>query len=313
MIVHTTRGSPFAQGERALLQTYANQAAVAIQRAGLIESLWLKIEQLEAAQEQLAHKERLERELELARQVQQSVLPRTFPQVPGYSFAALNEPARRVGGDFYDVIPLDDEHFGLAVADVSDKGMPAAVYMALTRSLLLAEARRDLSPRSVLDNVNRLLLELGAPGPGGRPAFVSVFYGVVEAASRRLTYVRAGHDRPLLLRGKRVLSLHGQGTVLGILGANQLRLSEERIVLAPEDRLVLYTDGLTDVVAPDERMFSLEQLKALLLSCAGLRAEELCRVIFDRLGAFRGAAEQSDDMTMLVMQVARSGDRPQQS
>jgi serine phosphatase RsbU (regulator of sigma subunit) len=310
MVVHTARGSPFTPGEVALLQTYANQAAMAIQRARLVESLWTKIDQLKAAQEQLAQKERLERELELARQVQQSVLPTTFPSVPGYAFAALNEPARRVGGDFYDVIRLDDEHFGVAVGDVSDKGMPAAVYMALTRSLLLAEARRDLSPRAVLGNVNRLLLELGAPGPGGSPAFVSVFYGVVVAATRRLIYTRAGHDRPLLLRGSAVQSLEGQGTVLGILGANQIHLSEEQIVLAPEDRLVLYTDGLTDVVAPDDRMYSLNQFRALLRSCARVSAEELCRVTFERLGAFRGAAEQYDDMTMLVVQVARSGDRP---
>jgi sigma-B regulation protein RsbU (phosphoserine phosphatase) len=212
-----------------------------------------------------------------------------------------------VGGDFYDVIHLDDEHFGVAVADVSDKGMPAAVYMALTRSLLLAEARRDLSPCAVLDNVNRLLLELGAPGPGGAPSFVSVFYGVVEAATRQLTYTRAGHDRPLLLRGRDVLPLQGQGTVLGILGASELRLSEEQIALAPEDRLVLYTDGLTDVVAPDDRMFSLDRLKALLQCCAAASADELCRMIFERLGAFRGAAEQYDDMTMLVVQVARLG------
>jgi serine phosphatase RsbU (regulator of sigma subunit) len=303
IVVHTTRNSSFTPGEAALLQTFANQTAIAIQRAGLVKSLLQKIEQLEAAQDQLAQKERLERELELARQVQQSLLPRTFPQVPGYAFAALNEPARQVGGDFYDVIHLDDQHFGLAIADVSDKGMPAAVYMALTRSLLLAEARRDLSPRAVLHNVNRLLLELGAPGPGGAPAFVSVFYGVVEAATGRLVYTRAGHDRPLLLRGGEVLSLHGQGTVLGILRSSQLRLSEEPVVLAAGDRLILYTDGLTDVVAPDERMFSLDRLKALLGSCAALPAEELCRAIFERLGEFRGRAEQYDDMTMLVMQV----------
>jgi serine phosphatase RsbU (regulator of sigma subunit) len=303
MVVHTTRGRAFAPGEVSLLQTYANQAAIAIQRAGLVESLWLKIEQLKAAQEGLAHKERLLRELELARQVQQSVLPRTFPRVPGYTFAALNEPARQVGGDLYDVILLDQGHFGLAVADVSDKGMPAAVYMALTRSLLLAEARRDLSPRSVLGNVNRLLIELGAPGPGGTSAFVSVFYGVVEAATRRLIYARAGHDRPLLLRGEGVLSLQGEGIVLGILGADQLCLSEEQIVLEPEDRLVLYTDGLTDVVAPDDRMYSLDEFRALLKTCATASAGELCRLVFEQLAEFRGVAEQSDDMTMLVMQV----------
>jgi serine phosphatase RsbU (regulator of sigma subunit) len=303
MIVHTTRGSPFTPGEVNLLQTYASQAAVAIQRAGLVESLWLKIAELEAAQEQLAQKERLVRELELARQVQQSVLPRTFPELPGYTFAALNEPARQVGGDFYDVIDLDGEHFGLAVADVSDKGMPAAMYMALTRSLLLAEARRDLSPSAVLDNVNRLLLELGAPG--GTSAFVSVFYGVVESETRRLTYARAGHDRPLLLRGRQVLTLQGEGAVLGILGPDELRLSEEQVVLAPEDRLVLYTDGLTDVVGPDDSMFSLDGFKGLLQSCAARSAQGLCQAVFERLAAFRGVAEQYDDMTMLVLQVAR--------
>jgi sigma-B regulation protein RsbU (phosphoserine phosphatase) len=91
------------------------------------------------------------------------MLPRTFPQVPGYQFAARNEPARQVGGDFYDVISLGDDHFGIAVADVSDKGMPAALYMALTRSLLLAEAHRERSPAAVLARVNTLLLELGEP------------------------------------------------------------------------------------------------------------------------------------------------------
>ncbi|RPJ02423.1 MAG: GAF domain-containing protein, partial [Chloroflexi bacterium] len=126
MIVHSTQKVSFAPGEVALLQTFANQAALAIQRAGLIEQLRAKIAALEAAQAELARKERFERELELARQVQQSMLPRTFPHVAGYQFAARNEPARQVGGDFYDVIPLGDEAFGIAVADVSDKGMPAA-------------------------------------------------------------------------------------------------------------------------------------------------------------------------------------------
>jgi sigma-B regulation protein RsbU (phosphoserine phosphatase) len=235
--------------------------------------------------------------------VQQSLLPRTFPRVPGYAFAAHNEPARQVGGDFYDLFRLDDDHFGLAIADVSDKGLPAAVYMALTRSLLLAEARRDRSPRAVLSNVNRLLLELGEPGPGGHSAFVSVFYGVVEASTRRLVYARAGHDRPLLLREGIVLPLGGKGAVLGILGQDDLRLSEEQIALAPGDRLVLYTDGLTDVLAPDDQLYSLERLQALLQSCGAAPAEDLCRATFAGLTVYRGAAEQHDDMTMLVIQV----------
>jgi serine phosphatase RsbU (regulator of sigma subunit) len=298
MIVHTRQSRLFSPGEVALLQTYAHQAALAIQRAGLIEELWQKIKQLEAAQAQLVQKERMERELELARQVQQSVLPRTFPRIPGYAFAAHNEPARQVGGDFYDVIQLDGNHFGLAIADVSDKGMPAALYMALTRSLLLAEARRDLSPRAVLQNVNRLLLELGEPG-----MFVSVFYGVVEASTRLLTYARAGHDLPLLLREESVTALGGQGTVLGIVSQGELRLSEEQILLSPSDRLVLYTDGLSDVLAPDGRLYSLGQLKDLLRSCGPMAAEALCEATFAGLAAYRGTAEQFDDMTMLVVQV----------
>jgi sigma-B regulation protein RsbU (phosphoserine phosphatase) len=298
MIVHTTRKPSFAPGEVALLETFANQAALAIQRAGLIEQLRAKIAQLEAAQAELAKKERMERELELAREVQQSVLPRTFPQVPGYRFAARNEPSRQVGGDFYDVILLDPGHFGLLIADVSDKGMPAALYMALTRSLVLAEARRERWPRAVMTNVNQLLLELGEPN-----MFVTVFYGVVETATRRLTYARAGHDRPLLLRGGTIQELGGQGAPLGFLGEDDLHLSEEQAVLVPGDRLVMYTDGLTDVLAPNGRSFDLDQLKSLLQSHASFPPVELCTAVFTELTAYRGTAEQYDDMAMLVMEV----------
>jgi serine phosphatase RsbU (regulator of sigma subunit) len=298
MIVHTTYKTGFTPGEVAMLQTFANQAALAIQRAGLIEQLQDKIAQLEAAQAELVEKERLEREMELARQVQQSVIPRIFPMVPGYRFGACNQPARRVGGDFYDVILLDGNHFGLVIADVSDKGMPAALYMALTRSLILAEARRDRSPRAVLRNVHRLLLELGEPD-----MFVTVFYGVVDGPSRTLTYVRAGHDRPILLHNGGVQQLGGEGTLLGFPDLDDLHLSEEQITLAPGDRLALYTDGLIDLLSPQGRSFGLGRLKELLQSCASLSPDEVCSITFAELMSYQGSAEQYDDMTMLVVAV----------
>ncbi|NDJ77091.1 MAG: PP2C family protein-serine/threonine phosphatase, partial [Chloroflexi bacterium] len=240
--------------------------------------------------------ERLERELELARQVQQSVLPRTFPAVPGYGFSARSEPARQVGGDLFDVFVLDDAHFGVVIADVSDKGMPAALYMALTRSLLLAEAHRELSPHAVLVSVNRLLLELGEPD-----MFVTVFYGVVERLTQRMTYARAGHDRPFLLRGPEVTTLGGEGNMLGLL--DNLFLTEETIVLRPDDRLVLYTDGMTDVEAPDGRLFDLDQFQSLLRCCDGLTLDELRDTIFTDLATYQGEADQFDDMTLLLLGV----------
>jgi serine phosphatase RsbU (regulator of sigma subunit) len=313
MIVHTGQKTRFAPGEVALLRAFGNQGAVAIQRAGLTEALRAKIVQLEAAQTELVHKERLEREMELARQVQQSVLPRVFPLVPGYTFAARSEPARWVGGDFYDVILLDADRFGLVIGDVSDKGMPAALYMAQVHSLMRAEARRqyrasgrdgadglgDLpAPEAVLRTVHRLLQELGRSSK-----FITVFYGVMDTARRRLTYVRAGHELPILLRQGEVHQLGGDGLPLGFPDMDELYLSQQSVDLQPGDRLVLYTDGLTDAVSADGRAFGRERLIAHLRSQAQEAAAHLCDGIFAELAAHQGPAAQFDDMSILAVEV----------
>jgi serine phosphatase RsbU (regulator of sigma subunit) len=338
MIVHTSQKHGFSPGAVALLQTFANQAAVAIQRAGLVDALQGKILQLQEAQAQLLQKERMERELELARQVQQGILPRIFPQVPGFTFAARNEPARQVGGDLYDVFPLDRDHIGLVVGDVSGKGLPAALHMSRVHSLLRAESRHlatvspdglrsrvstmQPSPCATLTNVHRLLQELGESD-----MFVTVFFGVLacpgivrehsdrpgvgacpersERALRtyRLTYARAGHDRPLLLRGGQVLSLGGEGTVLGFPGLDELYLSDEYVDLVPGDRLVLYTDGLVDACSPSGRAFGRERLSALLRSFGSLPAGEVCTRVFTAVEAFQEGAERYDDLTVLVLSV----------
>lgn len=253
---------------------------------------------MQAAQAELVKKERLERELEIARQVQTSMLPKSFPQVAGLRFAARYEPARYVGGDLYDVIALDGDHVGIAIADVSDKGLPAALYMALTRSLLLAEASRSSSPSQVLDRINRLLIELSQLN-----MFVTIFYGVLELSTQRLTYSCAGHDHPWLLRDSQSIELGSEGAPLGILEAGDLHLSEEQVILRTSDRLVLYTDGLADVEAPDGSLYGRNQLRTFVQENATLPPDELCMVVFGELLAFQGGADQFDDMALLVVAV----------
>jgi len=298
MLIQSTRKTKFAPGEVALLRTLAGYAAVAMQRAGLIEQLQGKIEALEAAQAEIAQKERLEREMELARQVQLSMIPRTFPAVRGVTFAAAYAPARQVGGDFYDVIRLDDDRVALVIADVADKGMPAALYMAQTRSLILAVARHVATPADVLYRVNDLLLELGEAD-----MFVTVFYAVLDARAGRLTFARAGHDHPFLLRDGRVAALGGGGMALGLFPRGILTLAEESAELRPGDRLVLYTDGLTDVIGPDGEMLGRERLMALLPGYAERSPALMCRALFSELAALQGNEPQFDDMALLVVGV----------
>jgi sigma-B regulation protein RsbU (phosphoserine phosphatase) len=305
MILHTGDKLHFYPGAVAMLQTFANQAALAIQRASLVAQLRAKIDQLEAAQAGLAQKERLEREMELARQVQQSLLPGIFPDLPGFQFSARCIPARQVGGDFYDVIPLDrsalNGAFGVAIADVSDKGMPAALYMSLARSLLRAEAQRMRSPAVVLRTVNRLLLELGTPS-----LFVTLFYGVIDPETRTLTYARAGHEIPYILREGELLPLTSDGTALGLLDPGEFRISEVEVELIPGDQLILFTDGLADVFDPDGQIYNRKKLEELMRTCPEKSPDALCDFIFAGLSRYQGKAEQFDDMTLLVVGVAEN-------
>jgi serine phosphatase RsbU (regulator of sigma subunit) len=296
MIFHSTIRKEFDTRESALLHALANAGAAAIQRADLIDSLRDKIEQLERAQKQIAQKERLERELELARTVQQNMLPHQFPLVAGAQFYARSEPARQVGGDFYDVFLLDAYRIGVVIADVSDKGMPAALFMALTRSLVRAEAQRETSPERVLRRVHRLLLDVAEP-----TQFVTIFYGVLDVAERRLRYVRAGHDYPLLIREGAVLTLRSPGTILGLVQENELILNEEDIELKPCDRLVLYTDGITDAINSKEEQFDRERLQVAAVEHYTEPLDKMGDAIFQAVAEHQGDAEPFDDMTLLVV------------
>jgi serine phosphatase RsbU (regulator of sigma subunit) len=252
---------------------------------------------LKEAQDDLVAKERLERELEIAGEVQRNLLPASFPKTPGYTYAAHNEPARHVGGDFYDVIRVDNEHVGLLMADVSDKGVHAALIMAVTRTLFVSNARRSVSPAEVALAVHNGLLEIAE----NDDMFVTVFYGVLNTPTGELTYVRAGQDKPLLFRaaGGPPERLEAEGRFLGMLPG--LNLEERRVQVAPGDLLVSFSDGVPDAVNTADESYGTGRLEALLETQRGGTAQQVCDAVFADVFAFRGAAAAFDDITVLVM------------
>lgn len=253
-------------------------------------------EELKAAHLQIVEKEKLERELAVARDIQNSMLPHTLPHLPGFDFGARMQATRAVGGDFYDVIELAPQRVGIAVADVSDKGVPAAIFMALTRSLLRAEASRATSPVQVLQNVNRQLLTMNASD-----MFVTVLYGILDQTTREFHYARAGHDPPIYLNaaGAFVEPVVQLGQFLGIFPTPPI--DEECLTLEPGSTLLVYTDGVTDQINARDEFFGVERLRQALRQPAALRAQPLCDRLFETLNAYRGEAAQSDDVTLVTV------------
>jgi serine phosphatase RsbU (regulator of sigma subunit) len=250
---------------------------------------------LQAAQTELVRSERVKRDLEVAAQVQRSILPAELPQLRGLSFAAHAQPAREIGGDFYDVFQLDEQHLGVLIADVSDKSIHAAIFMAISRALFLSETRRTLSPRDVCIAVNHLLLDISSDDN----MFVTVFYGVLHMDERRLTYVRAGHDKPMLMHADGPIdTLEGEGRFLGMIDGLYV---EERIVnLRAGDRLIMYSDGVPDANNAARERYTKERLRQIVAPLHTARAQELADAIFDDVLAFQGDAPQFDDITLLV-------------
>jgi sigma-B regulation protein RsbU (phosphoserine phosphatase) len=253
---------------------------------------------LKAAQAKLVEQERLKRELEIAAEVQRSILPAAFPGIPGFEFAAYARPAREVGGDYYDLLPLDDSHFGLVMADVSGKSIHAALYMAVTRALFLAKAAEYRSPRAAACQIHDLLMTSSKSD-----MFVTVFYGIIHQSTREMRYIRAGHDLPIHFRPQtgQLSLLQAPGRFLGSLEG--LVLEEAGFQFLPGDALICYSDGFTDALSPDGSLYGLERLKAVVAHVADQSADDLTEAIVADVDAFRAGAPQPDDMTLLVMKV----------
>ncbi len=253
---------------------------------------------LKAAQAELVEQERFKREMEIAAEVQRSILPTRLPFIPGFEFAAYARPAREVGGDYYDLLQLDGDHFGLVMADVSGKSVHAALYMSVTRALFLAVAGEHRSPRDTAVHVHNLLMTSSDSG-----LFVTAFYGVVERQTGEMRYVRAGHDRPIHYqhRSGELGLLEARGRFLGCIEG--LMLSEETLQFSPGDALVCYSDGVTDAVAPDGSRYGLDRLMAAIARAGDQPASALTKAIVADVNSFRAGTAQPDDLTLLVMKI----------
>jgi phosphoserine phosphatase RsbU/P len=259
-----------------LLQSLCSYVAVAVQNARLF-------------QQERKEKERMSREAQEARQIQEALLPKSSPYVPGFAISGLSCPAGAVGGDWYDFIALDCDRWGLVLADVSGKGTAAALLMSATRGMLRSLAAAHCSPGEVLTKLNRLLVE---DFPSGR--FVTMVYGVIDPVNRTLMFANAGHLRPLLVDGSGARFLDSQmGLPLGLsLGA----FSEQTVALPEGSRLVFYSDGITEAENASEEEYGSERLGNHFL-----RPEASAESILQDVRSFAGPSPLHDDATVIVI------------
>lgn len=274
---------PYSSDDRQLLNTLATQAAPAVRVAQLARR-----QQLEAQA-----RERIEQELRVARFVQETLLPKEVPDLPGWNIAALWQPAREVGGDFYDFIRLSDGRLVIVIGDVTDKGVPAAMVMATTRTMLRTAAIDTDSPGDVLRIVNNRLVHEIPP-----KMFVTCLYAVLDPTTGKLTYANAGHDLPYRVVNGIVGELRATGMPLGLLPGMDY---EERDTLIAEGEIVLfYSDGLVEAHNADREMLGLSRLAALMKS--DWRGQELIDYLMSELARFVGPEwQQEDDVTLVTL------------
>lgn len=281
--LESSRKAAYDPNDEWLLQAFANQAAIALDRATLLD--------------QLLQDRRLREQLAVARTIQQSFLPHEAPSIPGYDIAGVNFPSEKVGGDYFDFVPIVDGQWGLAIADVSGKGIPAALIMAGFRASLIAEIRNNYSIRTVFRKVNNLLKEMTATDN-----FVTAFYGVLDAHNRVLTFSNGGHNPPMLFRpGEELIRLKDGGPLMGVL--RDAKYEERPLWLHAGDTLVLFTDGVTEATDRGGDEFGEARLIELVRHNGHESAHDLCHRIHEAVLDFAGAESTVDDITLVVIKV----------
>ena len=279
-----------------LLRLIANQAALAIEKARL--------------HQQEVERQILGKELELAQEIQLSLLPKALPDVAGWEFDCYYQPARQVGGDFYDLfeMPGEPQRLGMVIADVSGKGVPAALFMALSRTLIRTAALEGSRPPIALDRANEQIRKENRSGQ-----FVSVCYSTLDVQSGHLVFANAGHNLPLWVKGNsgQVRELVAPGIVLGVL--EEIELTEGEIDLAPGDLLIFYTDGVSESMDSSRELFGEERLREVVGNLAQASARQVIEAVVDAVKAHAGDVLPSDDITLLVVKrcLPESGHKPQ--
>jgi sigma-B regulation protein RsbU (phosphoserine phosphatase) len=284
LVIDNRRPRQLDEDQVRFLQLLANQAAIAIETARL--------------HQEALKRQRMVEELSVAQQIQLSLLPKGLPVVPGWEFAAFYRPARQIGGDFYDFFDLPGKigEWGIIIADVADKGVPSALYMALCRTVIRTTAFTGRSPASALMRASDLILN-----DSQSDLFLSAFYAKVDTDTGRLIYCSAGHNPALWLRAAsdEFEQLTTQGIILGAF--ENIELEERRVDIAPGDVIVFYTDGVTEAIDPDEREFGLERLRRVIASHADASASQILEAVVNAVDAFAGDAPPFDDLTMVVV------------
>lgn len=278
---------PYTPSDLGLLRSVATQTGLALEVGDLAQSL-----AREAAQ-----RERIHREIEIAREVQERLFPQTIPAIAGIDLAGHCRPAQGVGGDYYDFIELEGNCLGLAIGDVSGKGISAALLMASLRASLRGMTLYGLNDLAeLMQKVNRLVYEASAAN-----RYATFFFAVYDIPSRELRYVNAGHNPPVLLRGAELLRLETGGPVVGLL--RSVPYSQGSLTLLPGDVLLSYTDGISEAMTAAEEEWGEERMIAALQTVSRSSASEIVNAVFSAADAFTQGADQHDDMTILVMKL----------
>ncbi|MFH1691668.1 MAG: SpoIIE family protein phosphatase [Candidatus Omnitrophota bacterium] len=249
--------------------------------------------------ETVASKERMESELNIAHDIQMSIVPRVFPAFSDrteFDIYAVLSPAKKVGGDYYDFFMIDDDRLCFVIADVSDKGVPAALFMAMTKSLIKATAGVISEPGKILAGANKQICQENDLG-----MFITVFCGVLNIKTGELTFVNAGHNPPLIIRGNKEVEFL-VGAKSGAIGISEDKpFKQEKITLRPQDVLYMYTDGVTEAFNEKQEQFSEERLKNEVTNLAQDSVEEIVEATLDEVKSFAAGAPQSDDITVMAL------------